>query len=126
MKVVVNRFRQSANSTIGTVEVNNLLKYYGMEPAKPIPAGTYNLVKYYSPKHSCYVPMVENVPGHGGVEIHAGNYPRDTKDCLLIASGYMQKDFISSSGLAVKEFYQQFFKAVASGEKCTITYLNTF
>lgn len=126
MKIIVNRLIQSSGSTISTVEVNNRLKYYGIEPVNPIPAGTYALDKYFSPKHQRYVPVVKDVPGHSLIEIHVGNYPTDTRDCLCLGAGYIGEDFISASKIAIDEFYQNFFNALYNGEECVIIYKDLY
>ena len=51
-----------------------------------IPPGLYKLQKYYSPKHKRLVPMLCEVPNFQNVEIHIGNYDRDTKGCILIST----------------------------------------
>lgn len=126
MKIVVNRLIKTDLSVISTVEINNMLKYYGMEPANPIPAGTYVVKKYNSPAHGYAVPLVYNVPGHQGIEIHVGNYPKDTKNCLLLGAGYVARDFIASSKIAIDEFYKKFFACIDKNEAVYITYKDLY
>jgi len=120
MKVVVNRILNN-KSTISTVEVDNMIKYYGMEPENPIPAGTYTLIPYNSPIHG-KIAMLGGSMAKRFIEVHIGNYPKDTRNCLLLGAGYMDGDFISSSKIAVDEFTSNFYKAYHTGEKCTITF----
>lgn len=89
-----------------------------------VPPGRYELVTHTSPKLGRDVPMVNNVPGHAYILIHIGNKPKDTDGCLLLAAGYMVKDFIASSGVAIEEFYKLYFAAKKRGERCFITYKN--
>lgn len=49
-----------------------------------IPEGTYNFQLYYSPKHKCLVPLLENVPMFTMIEIHVGNTIADTAGCILV------------------------------------------
>ena len=48
-----------------------------------MPAGRRADVLRFSPTHGYAVPGFLNVPGHDNIEMHPGNWPRDTKDCVL-------------------------------------------
>lgn len=48
-----------------------------------IPEGRYEITLYDSPHFNMKVPLLGNVPGHEYVEIHPGNFEKDTHDCLL-------------------------------------------
>lgn len=126
MQVTVNRLLKTADNIICTVEVNGVLKYYGLQPVAFTFEGTFQLTKYNSPSHGFPVPLINNVPGHSGVEIHIGNKVVDTKGCLVLANDIVNNEFISNSTAAVHEFYKNFFAAIADKEKCTITFKNLF
>ena len=49
-----------------------------------IPAGTYKVVKSYSPRFKKILPEILDVPNFTGVRIHAGNTAKDTDGCLLL------------------------------------------
>lgn len=121
MEYTVNHLLKSPECWIGTFEENDVLKYYCMDLGE-VPPGRYQLTKYRSPAHGFDVPLVNNVPGHSGIEIHIGNYPKDTKGCLLLATNIGGKDFIQHSGSAIHPFYTNFFELIEKGEKCFITY----
>lgn len=55
-------------------------------PLKPrsIPAGTYDVTLYKSPHTGYKVPLLHDVDDFSEVEIHIGNFPRDTKGCILV------------------------------------------
>lgn len=125
MKILVNRLLQDGN-TISAVEINGRLKYYGMEPLACIAEGTYPVTWYNSPDHGFYVPLVENVPGHRGIEIHVGNFVKDTKDCLLLAENIATLQDIANSAAAINEFYAAFEADFKAGVPCFITYKNLF
>ena len=51
-----------------------------------IPAGTYKVRLYDSPKHGPETPELAGVPGYQHIQIHPGNRPADTLGCLLIGT----------------------------------------
>lgn len=126
MKVLVNRLAQTGDDSICAVEVNGRLKYYGMQPKAFTFQGTFVLTKYWSPDHGAFVPLINNVPGHAGVEIHIVNTVKDTLGCLGIADNIVNEEFISNSAAAVHEFYAGFFADVAANVACSITFKNLF
>ena len=50
-----------------------------------IPAGTYDTIKYDSPNKGM-VFLLQNVPGRDSIEIHSGNFTKDTHGCILVGS----------------------------------------
>ena len=51
-----------------------------------IPTGTYLIKKYFSPKWKRNVPLLMEVPNFTFVEIHIGNFPKDTDGCILVGA----------------------------------------
>ena len=51
-----------------------------------IPAGEYDAIKYYSPKHKRIVILLLDVPERTNIEIHPGNTIKDTTGCILVGS----------------------------------------
>ena len=49
-----------------------------------IPAGTYHLVRTFSPKFKKQLPLLENVPDREGIRIHRGSIPEHSKGCILV------------------------------------------
>jgi len=142
MNLLVNRTTRTAYSTIGDFFVNGNRFSYSLEPADRgltadmtadqvaaikvagmtcIPPGTYPVTLYYSPSHQGQVPLVNNVPGFADIEIHPGNFPKDTKGCLLLGSTE-STDFIGNSDATIAQFYTLFQQALANGEQVLITY----
>lgn len=113
MKLTVFRQLGTANSTPGVLEVNGIFQCYTLEPradqsqGKPfcIPAGSYQVALEVSPKftakygHEFVTPHVLNVPGFEAIEIHIGNYPKDTEGCLLVGET-RSADMVGNSALA--------------------------
>ena len=142
MDLLVNRTTRTANSTIGQFSINGTFFSYCLEPCDRgltsamtpqqiagikimdktcIPTGTYGVVAYMSPKRGYKVPLLTNVHGYAGVEIHIGNYPTDTDGCLLLGTT-TGVDFIGNSRVAIESFYTQVFAALDNGEAVSITY----
>ena len=49
-----------------------------------IPAGTYHLVRTYSPRFKKQLPLLEDVPDREGIRIHRGSIPEHSKGCILV------------------------------------------
>ena len=49
-----------------------------------IPAGTYHLVRTFSPKFKKQLPLLEDVPDREGIRIHRGSIPEHSKGCILV------------------------------------------
>jgi hypothetical protein len=97
----VNIFRTAENhtQTLGVIIVKNENDswrlpevFYTLElPWKEnrrnisrIPAGEYEAIKYYSPKHKRIVILLLDVPERTSIEIHPGNTIKDTTGCILV------------------------------------------
>lgn len=89
-------------------------KLQTLEPPKVvIPDGKYLLDFTYSPTFSKKypytvvlggkVPLVTGVHGHSGLRIHVGNYPSDTKGCILVGLAGTDCSLLNSS-LAYRNF----------------------
>lgn len=70
-------------------------------------AGTYryHVRPAHETRHGYDVVELENVPGRDHVQIHIGNYPRDTDGCILLGLSVSEsKTSIDNSAAAYKEF----------------------
>lgn len=95
MKIEVIRTYYSENYTKGLIFVNDVFFGYTLEPQKKatnetsflnrcIDTGTY-IAKYeYSPKFKQHLIELKNVSNHTEIKIHAGNFRKDTRGCILI------------------------------------------
>lgn len=93
MEIVVKRHTTTDRYTASELFIDRELFGHGLEPAwdtaglvKPraIPPGRYKVVLAISPKRGIVVPHVLDVPGFKAIEMHIGNFPRDTEGCLLV------------------------------------------
>jgi hypothetical protein len=97
------------------------VKTDGTKP-RAILAGTYDLIIAMSVRFKRLMPLLLNVPGFTGVEIHWGNIPADTEACTVVGETHAA-NFV---GHSVAEFDLLFVKlqdAVNAGP-CTVTYLD--
>jgi len=56
------------------------------DPHPCIPAGEYRVTVYQSPHFGRLMPLVEDVPGRSGIEIHWGNFVRDFEGCIGVGA----------------------------------------
>jgi hypothetical protein len=72
--------------------INGVWEAFTLEPrrdqsqGKPfcVPAGMYGYSIYSSPRFGRNVIAVEAIPGFDDIEVHPGNFPRDTHGCCLV------------------------------------------
>ena len=122
MKIVVQRQITDAISTTGEMLIDGSHFCWTLEPATPIPSGTYDLTIRQSPRFNRLMPHVENVPGHAGILIHWGNYAENTSGCTLVGTT-QGEDFV---GHSVDEFNRLFVRlqnGITDGP-VTISYLD--
>lgn len=109
-------------SEIGELLIDGKHECWTLEPARCIPAGTYDLTIRQSARFARLMPHVENVPEFTGILIHWGNYPRNTEGCTCVGTLFSYQ-FV---GHSVEEFNTLFLKiqdALALGPQ-HITYLD--
>lgn len=106
MKVVINRYHETNNQTLGVLSIFNghkhLYSCYTLElPWKNnerkvscIPNGKYRIIKRYSEKHRTHFHITE-VENRDFILIHSGNFHFEIEGCILV--GKMQSD-INSDG----------------------------
>jgi hypothetical protein len=133
LNIKVQRQTLSPFSTIGELFIDGEHECWTMEPVfstedvKPraIPEGTYSLIRRFSAEHKRDVPGVENVPGFTDIEIHWGNFPVDTKACMLVGQTKgPHPDFIGSSKIAFGNLWDKLVPVWDRGETIDITYVN--
>lgn len=114
MLLTVTRVWRTDNSTCGMLDIDGVFQAYTLEPrtdqyqGKPycIPTGTYDLILLPSPHFGCVTPHVQNVPGFSEIEIHWGNFPKDTEGCTLVGRSHAI-DFVGESRLAFDALMQK-------------------
>lgn len=103
----MRRFSSNSVCTRGELMIGST-KLQTLEPTKPIiPDGTYLIRLSYSPTFSKKypytvvlggkVPEIIGVQGHSGLRLHVGNYPSDTKGCILLGLTGSDSQVLNSS-----------------------------
>ena len=125
MQLTVTRVWHTDLSTCGTLDVDGVFQCYTLEPradqsrGKPycIPAGNYVVTLAWSNHFQCLTPHIENVPGFTEIEIHWGNFPKDTEGCTIVGQTHTP-DFV---GFSKKAFLALMQKLVGQ-KQISITY----
>lgn len=121
MLLRVNRFKRMATSTIGRFFVNGETACYSLERTDMIiPAGTYDLELYDSPKHGKDTIQLKDVPGRTNIQMHIANWARELLGCIALGTA-IGNDMILHSGDACKKWFPPIVKALKAGERVTIT-----
>src|SRR5260370_173907 len=131
MRILVQRRSFDHQSVSGELLLDGQHECWTLEPAycffagidkvgkplplpKPraIPAGTYPLTIRWSARFRRLMPHVDNVPDFAGIEIHWGDFPKDTDGCTLVGSQH-GADFISHSVYEFDILFQKLQAAVS-------------
>lgn len=128
MRIDVERSASTPDGTPGRLSVDGVFLVYTLEPpdAGPhpdIPAGTYKVTVYPSPKFKRMVPQVVGVPGRAYIEIHPGNTDVDTEGCILLGTARQGTTLINSRA-ACELFQSKIALPLAKGETVSITLRN--
>lgn len=120
MNITVSRLRKTTHSTPGKMSLNGVFQCYTLEPLAAISAGTFLVELVESPRFTARLrsspawqgvfgalfpngrfitPHLRDVPNHSYVEIHIGNFPKDTTGCTLVGE-VRAVDFVGHSDAA--------------------------
>lgn len=111
--ITLRRFSSNKICTRGELVISTS-KFQTLEPSIPIiPVGAYLLRPTYSPSFSNKypynkvldgrVPEVVGVTGHSGVRLHVGNFPSNTRGCILLGLRGTDSQ-VDQSAVAYKNF----------------------
>ena len=119
IKIVRNSYQ--IDRTIGKMFVPfDNAEYATMEPplTEAIPKGRYRFSIYRSPKFKREVLLLHDVPGRQAIEIHHGNYPKDTSGCILVGCRYDEKNkMLRFSQVALNEIINKAKAAFYGGHE---------
>lgn len=88
-----------------------------------IPAGRYRITVTFSNRFKTELPLLEAVPGFGGIRIHPGNTADDTEGCILPGSLVVSTG-VANSRRAFDALFGKIRAALNDGGEVWITILN--
>lgn len=127
MQVELRRQPSTAVCTLGRLYVDGAFQCYTLEPPTPIDPGIYPITITRSTRFSdeatekaghpvdVLLPLVNHVPGHTGIRIHAGNTAVNTKDCILV--GETQGDNAVLNSVAALEKLQALIQSALTASE---------
>jgi hypothetical protein len=84
MHIKITRIEVTDKGIFGHLDVDGF-SCVTLEPDDlNIPAGSYRATLYNSPANKTLVPLLHDVPGRSMIEIHCGNWEKDSKGCILV------------------------------------------
>jgi hypothetical protein len=117
MQLKVTRLTFTPRSTGGTLSVDGSPFCSTLElpvrdglPGSAIPVGTYPVSIYPSPHFGRLMPLILGISNRSEIEIHYGNFPSETRGCVLVGEPSEIPDFIANS----RETFDRFW-ALAEG-----------
>ena len=130
MKFIVQRRQRTSESVQGEMLLDGVHECFTLEPpyktdgTKPrcIPAGTFDLTIRWSPHFNRLMPHVENVPDFTDIEIHPGNWPKNTDGCTLVGK-IESENFVGQSVEEFNTLFQKIQDALLTGPQ-VITYVD--
>ncbi len=145
MRILVDRFYDNGDATIGIMMVDTKFEAFTLEDEKRtkkvngetrIPAGLYfvDFQKIVTPKTKAYRRkydwftfhlQIKGVSGFTNVYLHIGNYDTDTDGCVLLGTtANSENGTIGRSLKAFKRFYEKVSKVLEAGEQVSIRIIN--
>jgi hypothetical protein len=88
-------------------------------PGSCIPVGTYRVTTAFSPHFQRIMPLILGIPNRSEIEIHWGNYPDDTRGCILLGTERGDNSVLNSRA-AFDELFPMIQQSSAN-EGCWIT-----
>jgi len=123
MKLLVERDTFTPESTEGSLSIDGEAFCWTLElpvkdglPGSAIPAGTYPVVVYPSPKFARLMPLISDIPGRSNIEIHWGNDAQDTDGCILLGGSRPNQNFIGKSRQIFDKFWERTQAAMEAGQ----------
>lgn len=125
MDLKLTRDIQAPGFTLGSLYINDVLKYFSCEdqvrldakvPGQTaIPSGRYQVIINDSPHFERLMPLLLDVPDFEGVRIHYGNTAADSTGCILIGL-QRTKNGVAMSRPAFDEFMPLLTAGLNEGE----------
>jgi hypothetical protein len=122
MQMVVQRQQRGALAISGEMFIGGTHACYTLENLlDAIPAGTYAVTLYDSPKFGRVMPLLMDVPGRSYIEIHYGTYPENYHGCIGVGQ---LRDLATEEIFNTRAMFDALFPAIEAAvdaEGCWIT-----
>jgi hypothetical protein len=122
MQMIVKRGQRGPLVISGEMFIQDTHACYTLENlSDAIPAGTYRVTIYESPKFGRPMPLLLNVPERSFIEIHWGTYPRNYKGCIGVGQ---MRDLSTGEIFNTRVAFDSLFQAIQAAvdaEGCAIT-----
>jgi len=117
MNMILTRKWINSEVSIGELALNDVFECFTLENNLVIiPSGTYSVTIYNSPDHGFDVPLLHNVPNRDFIEIHPGNFAKDSKGCILVGQTHDEYDVYNS-----KVAFESLFNKIKDSNSIQIT-----
>lgn len=117
--LTVTRGREMNNGVFGRLTTEGFECFTLENQELSIPAGSYQVSSYQSPRFGQRVPILLDVPGRSEIEIHKGNYPSDSRGCIIVAA-HCTGGTVEWSEKAFTPLCELIFAALDGGKKVQI------
>ena len=118
MNLQLIRDQHEPTYTGGRLYVDGDFFCWTLEPTPPVvPVGMYQVDmttsaraqrgELWTPASDWRLPLLARVPGHEGIRIHAGNFPKDTQGCILVGNE-RQRGAVYKSRAALRRLLERF------------------
>lgn len=112
MELELVRVKSTPHSVSGKLAIDGVFECFTLERPlvdpdyKCIPEGKYTVTIRTSKRFNRLMPHIEAVPGRDGIEIHWGNYPKDTEGCVLVGQ-QVGDDAVWTSQIAFDKLFNR-------------------
>lgn len=119
MRLLLERDPYRADGTTGKLSIDGAPFCVTLERAKDdpehpcIPAGIYPVRVLWSPKFARNMPHVLRVPERTAIEIHWGNFVKDTLGCVLV--GATKTDYPAPTIWSSRDTFDRLFPLIERG-----------
>lgn len=128
MQVIIQRKKPNDVCMFGELSVDYGTRFcYTLErrpddPEHPaIQAGEYQASIYWSPHLDRQVLLLQDVPGRSEIEIHNGNYVKDSHGCVLVGLELNEEDrAVLLSRTALSQLLGRVLRAHQLGQRVTV------
>lgn len=116
-EITIERKLSSTTCTMGYMSVDKKIICYSLElpwvdnlkNISCVPIGSYNGILRYDKKDGWRI-QLDNVPNRDAVQIHIGNYTKNTRGCVLVGLDAKIEDCaIQQSNLAYEKLKEAFY-----------------